>query len=373
MFWFHCGRCGSLFQAPVGHGSDRHCPSCGSDLNSGMAELQSTSPAAENGATSQEDDASRGKRSVRKRKNSQLMLKLGAGWILLLALIIFGARKLFPSRDVLSPDVPLTVSEKAPVLSAEDTLLYQKAAPQCSDVFARFLDAGTPEGRNQFVISPVSTAARMVHFLSLNSVPTIETASLSNIDNDLLDLPGGKAFEARWKSTDGKTLETVFRQESGEWRLDWEHFVRYSDFPWPLFLAGNGPDEGEFRLLARERLAEERKEEKTISLALYAPRLGHPDETGFQSPEFLVSRNTRDGKLLDAAFKLMHGGGRVFGGNLGSLDPDDMIRVRVKVRRTGEEDERKFEITEVKACHWFSLDDPGVEPESPAAEPQEQR
>ncbi len=373
MFWFHCGRCGSLFQAPAGHGADRHCPSCGADLSPGMTELQFTSSAAENGAISQEDDASRGKRSVRKRKHSYLMLKLGVGWILLLALIIVGARKLFPSRDGPSPDIPVAVSEKAPVLSSEDTVLFQKAAPQCSDIFARFLDAGTPEGRNQFVLAPVSTAARMVHFLSLNSVPLIDIGSLTNIENDLLNLPGGKAFEARWESTDGKTLETVFRQENGEWRLDWEHFVRYSDFPWPLFLAGNGPDEGEFRLFARERLAEERKDEKTISLALYAPRFGHPHETGFQSPEFLVSRNTRDGKLLDAAFKLLRGGGRVFGGNLANIDPDDMIRVRVKVRRTGEKDERKFEITEVKTCHWYSLDDPGVEPEPPAQEPQEQR
>jgi hypothetical protein len=342
-----------------------------------MMDLQFTSLVAEKVAISQEDNANHGKRSARKRKNSHLMLKLGAGWILVLALIIVGARKLYPSRDAPSPDLPLAILGKAPVLSAEDTLLYQKAAPQCIDVFARFLDAGTPEGRNQFVLAPVSTAARMVHFLSLNSVPLVDTESLTNIENDILNLPGGKAFEARLKSTDGKILETVFRQENGEWRLDWEHFVRYSDYPWPLFLAGNGPDEGEFRLLARERLAEERKEEKTISLALYAPRFGRPHETGFQSPEFLVPRNTREGKLLDAALKLMRGGGHVFGGNLRSLDPDEMIRVRLKVRRTGEDDERKFEITEVKACHWYSLDDPGVEPEPepepPAAEPQEQR
>ena len=64
----------------------------------------------------------------------------------------------------------------------------------------------------------------------------------------------------------------------------------------------------------------------------------------------------------------MRGGGRIFGSKLASIDPDDMIRVRVNVRRTGFEDERKYEITAVKACHWFSLDDPGVTPEPPAPE-----
>lgn len=374
MFWFHCGRCGSLFQAPAGHGDERQCPSCGADPSPGMAELQAASPAIGNSAISHEDAASHGNRAARKRKTSYFMLKLVAGWTLVLALIIVGARKLFPSNVAPPPVPPVAISEKAPVQSAEDTALYQNAGPQCGEVFARFLAAGTPEARNQFVLSPVSTAARMAHFLSLNPVPEIDPASLSLIGSDLLNLPGGKAFEARWKTADGKTLDTVFRQENGEWRLDWEHFVRYSDHPWPLFLAGTGPDEGEFRLLARERLAEERKEENTISLVLYAPRFGHPHETGFQSPEFLVSRNSPDGKLLDAAFKLVRGGGRVFGGKLGNLDPDDMIRVRVMVRRTGVEGERKYEITAVKACHWFSLDDPGVEPEPPAPkEAQEAR
>jgi rubredoxin len=367
MFWFHCGRCGSLFQAAAGDAEDRRCPNCGADPSPGITELKTSSPAAD-------DAESRGKRTVRKSKASHFMLKLVTGWTLVLALIIIGARQLFPSRDTAPPAPSAAISQKAPAPSAEDTALYQKAAPQCADLFARFLSADSPEARNQFVLSPVSTVSRMAHFHSLNSVPEIDPASLTLTDSSLLHLPGERALEAHWKVSDGKTLETVFRQENGEWRLDWEHYSRYGDHPWALFLAGTGPDEGEFRLLARERLAEERKEEDTISLVLYSPRFGHPHEAGIQSPEFLVSRKTRDGNLLDAAFKHERSGGRVFGGKLPNLDPDDMIRVRVKVRRTGPEGERKYEITEVKACHWFSLDDPGVQPETPAPEnPQEAR
>lgn len=353
IFWFHCGRCGSLFEAPAGHGDDRKCPSCGADPSPGIAELQAASPV---------------RKSSRKRKNSHLMLKLIAGWTILLTLIIVGARKLYPSTDTPSSASSGVVSQAESQPSVEDTVLYQSAAPKCGQAFANFLAAGTPEARNQFVLAPVSTAARMAHFHSLNSVPEIDPASVQLINSGLLSLPDGKAFEAHWEIAGGKILETVFRKENDEWRLDWEHFARYSDHPWTLFLAGTGPDEGEFRLLARERLAEERKEEKTISLALYAPRFGIPREAGFQSPEFLVARDSKDGRLLDAAFKLMRGGGRVFGSKLPSIDPDDMIRVRVNVRRIGSEDERKYEITAVKACHWFTLDDPGVSPEPPAPE-----
>lgn len=373
-YWFHCGRCGSLFQTHAGHDEDRRCPSCGADPSPGIAELKTASnplvgsAPAENGASPHEDSSGRVKRAVRKRKQSRFILKLTAGWTLVLALIIIGARMLYPSGDVPPAAAPADVSQEAPAEGADDTALYEKAGPQCANTFAQFLATESPEGRNQFVFSPVSTAARMDHFLSLNSMPEIDPAPLTHDGGEIIDLPGGKALEARWKTADGKTLDTVFRRESGEWRLDWEHFVRYSDHPWALFLSGTGPDEGEFRLLARERLAEERKQEDTISLTLYAPRFGHPQETGFQSPEFLVSRDARDGKLLDAAFKLERNGVRVFGGKLPDIDPEEMIRVRVKVRRTGNEDERKYELVEVKACHWLSIDDPGVEIEAPAPE-----
>jgi predicted nucleic acid-binding Zn-ribbon protein len=372
MFWFHCGRCGSLFEASASQETDRLCPTCGADPCPGRAELKAAYFAsAEREAEHEEESSSHGKHPARRRKASYFMLKLLAGWTLVLALIIIGARKLFPSVEV---EPPAPVAKTASATNAEDAALYQKAGPQCAEIFSYFMAAESPEARNQFVLSPVSTASRMAQFLSVNSMPDIDPASLTLSGSELINIPGGKAFEARWKTSDGKTLDTVFQQENGEWRLDWEHYARYSDHPWALFLAGTGPDEGEFRLLARERLAEERKEEETISLVLYAPRFGHPHEAGFQSPEFLVSRNTRDGKLLDAAFKTVRGGGRILGGKLPSLDPDDMIRVRVKVRRTGPEDERKYEIIEVKACHWLSIDDPGVEPEPPAPkESQEAR
>jgi len=319
-----------------------------------------------------EESGNRSKRTVRKRKDRHLMIKLFLGWSVVLVLIVLGARRLWPSAPPESQSASAPRADTAPAMSGEDVLLFQNAGPKCGEALVQFLTAGTPERRNQFVLSPVTTASRMAHFYSLNPIPNIDPATLELSASGLLSLPGGKAFAAHWESEDGKVIDAVFRQENAEWRLDWEHFARYSDFPWPLFLAGTGPDEGEFRLLARERLAEERKGEDTISLVLYAPRFSRPGETGSQSPEFLVSRNHRDGQLLDAAFKLVRSGGRVFGGKLPNLDPEGMIRVRVKVRRSEGELGRVFEITSVIACHWLSLEDPGVEPSAPAKEVPQQ-
>lgn len=363
-FWFHCGRCGSLFQSKTGDDDLRVCSQCGSDPSTGVMEAQviisKVEKPVEPADTSHEGEP-RKKRSVRKRRKSRFMLKLVLGWTAVLAIIVIGARLLFPEED--KQDLPPPVSEKKQeVISDEDMLLLDENLQKCGDVFAGFLQAGVPEQRNQFVLSPVTTASRMALFYSMNPLPVIQPDTLTPTANATLKLPGGKAIETLWTTQDGRRIDVVFREESGEWKIDWDHFARFSDYPWSLFLAGNEETEGEFRLLARERLAEERRNEETISLVLYAPRFGRPEESGFQSPEFLVSRRSRDGKLLDAAFELARQQKTIYQSKLPNLNPEGMIRVRVKVKRSEVNMERKFEITKVIACHWYSVDDPGVIP-----------
>jgi hypothetical protein len=246
--------------------------------------------------------------------------------------------------------------------SDEDIKLLEDVLPLIDETFAGFLNASVPEQRNQFVIDPLGAVSRMARFYGLNPISQIDPKTIGRSSAQVIRFPEGKAIEALWTSADGRQYDTVFREESGEWRLDWEHFARYSEYPWSLFLAGGDVTEGEFRLLARERLAEERKNAETISLVLYSPRFGNPGEAGFQSPEFLVSRKSEDGRLLDAAFKLAREGGRVFGSQLGKIDPDEMIRVNVRVKRVEGDLGRSFQISRVIACHWYSVEDPGVEP-----------
>lgn len=289
------------------------------------------------------------------------MLKLVAGWTLLFAAIILSARLVFHddagNRKTAVVESPLTMT-----LTNEEEAFINSTGPLCSRVFAGFLSAGTPEERNQFVLSPITTASRMARYYELNPIANIDPATLSLSKSVMLDLPGGKALETLWNSTDGRQLDAVFVKEADEWRLDWDHFVRYSDYPWPLFLAGSGPDVGEFRLLARERLAEERKGDDSISIVLYSPRFGSANETGFQSPEFLVNRSSENGQLLETAFQMEKKGERVYGVKLSSPNPEGLIRVRVKVRRIEQNMERRFELEKIVACHWYSTNDAGVKP-----------
>lgn len=374
MSWFHCGRCGSLFQSHAGDVDDRLCQKCGFDPSHGIMESPGASDEAPGTDALQKSELPepRAKRSGKKRKNQHFMLKLVGGWTLVLVLIVVFARRMW---HVETPQgrTPVADVVSAPTDAQDENILLNQATPQCIRTFAGFLAAGTPEERNQYVLTPISTASRMARFYSMNPLTSIDPATISLSSSKVLKLPEGNALETHWNTEDGRILDAVFREENGEWRLDWEHFARYSTFPWSLFLAGSGDPEGEFRLLVRERLAAERRGSEAISVVLYAPRFGSPSETGFQSPEFLVSRNSRDGRLLDAAFKLASNNKQVFDAKLPVLDPEGMIRVRVKVKRSEENGERKFEISGVLACHWISTEHPGVEPDAPAAEEPQDR
>ena len=314
-----------------------------------------------------EHGAGRKRTTSGKPKHALSILKLMAVWLVLIAGIILWAHRMWPQAPP-RPVVAKTESPREVAESAEDTALINEAGPFCSQALAGFLSASSPEEQNQFVRSPVSTAERMARFYGMNPLTTFDPNSITPTGSAVVRLPGLQAVETHLTSPDGRRFDAVFVKENDEWRLDWEHYARYSEYPWALFLAGDGEAEGEFRLLARERLPEERKNEDTISLVLYAPRFGYANDTGFQSPEFLVKRDTRDGRLLEAAFKLERGGKQVFGVTLPNINPEGLIRVRVKIRRFEANGERRFEIKNVVACHWYSVDDPGVVVEEPPAE-----
>ena len=366
--WFHCGRCNALFLAQAGDLPDRRCPHCGGNPSLGLA-LAAPEPATPRDASSTDSQPTRHPSHHKHHKHhkaSHVMAKIIAFWLLLVGLIVLGARLLWHEETILRQPAAATLSNNE--TGGEDLALLNEARPQCLEAFSRFLTAGSPEGRNQYVLSPLSTASRMARFYTLNPWTNLDPQTLTLETNSILNLPGGPAIEILWKSPDGGRVDTLFRKENDEWLLDWDHFARYSDYPWSLFLAGGDEPEGEFRLLARERLADTRKNAPTISLMLYAPRFGHPGDTVSQSPEFLVSRASKDGQRLDAAFKLARSGKQVFNSQLPNLNPEGMIRVRLKIQRRDSDDGRKFEIAEVLACHWYAVDEPGVTP-PPASDP----
>lgn len=311
--------------------------------------------------THAEDEPSARKRSGRKQHRSLMIAKVLIGWIVLMTLVVLATRRFAGQEDSQTRGQGMVSQPGA--YAEEDTALLEKAIPDCGKHLAGFLAAGTPEQRNQFVHQPITTAGKMARFYAMNPIITVDGSSLKLKSEKVIKLISGNAISTVWSVADGKTLDAVFLQEDGEWRLDWDQFVRFSDYPWPLFISGSGGDSGEFRVLARQRASTLNGDAGPLSLTLYSPRFGFPGEPGPGSPEIEVSRSSEDGRLLAAAFQSAKKGAKPFDGHMTDEDPESMIRVRVKIRRTrNEHGNFHFEVEKVIACHWITSDEPGVTP-----------
>lgn len=246
----------------------------------------------------------------------------------------------------------------------ERIALLNQALPQCHQALAGFLTAGTPEGRNQFVADPIATAGRMATFYASNPFPNVDLKRLRRLSQEPVKIGDEWMIETRWREgEDGAAFDAVFRRESGVWMLDWNHFARYSDYPWALFLAGDGPEEAEFRLLAREVSSGDEAEQvgSRLRFVLLSPEFGNPLETGVSSPELVFARRSDEGLLPEAAFGARKDGKLLFGSSLKPMEPEGLVRVRVLVKRGEFGGQRSFEVGKVIACHWIGSDVPGFD------------
>jgi hypothetical protein len=316
-----------------------------------------------------EGQVARGRRESqeRRRKTSLLPLKVLVVWLLLLGGVVWWFQRNAADEMITAPVVPDGAYSDA------DIVFLNEVLPICYNTLTGFLSETTPEARAQYVLNPLVSGPRMARFYALNPAPGLKTAGLEHLGSAILKLPEGRAIESRWRTSDRRVFESVFRQEGGQWRLDWEHFARYGDYPWMLFLTGGGSPEGEFRLWAWERLADSRNPGDPLSVMFHAPKFAQPDEIDRGSPEFVLDPASPMGRFLDETFKARRKGLIPFNSQLALADPRDMIRVRVRVARVAQERGFTFELKEVIAGHWLEIDDTGkidlpTEETSPEAE-----
>ena len=365
--WFHCGHCASLFKSVADDVDGRRCTSCGKEPWLGMeAEAASSYSLAGKDPmlrvkVAEVEKPAFYKREVRRQKTNFFVLKLILGWAVLMAVIAAGF-KIWGDHKPAEQKVRVAEKAATGTLADADVALLHKSYPKILAVMSGYLSAGTPEAKNQFVRNSVDTAGKMARYYQLNPLDYIDPKTVKGTKVGVIHLPGRKAIETRWESTDGRKFDAVFFEENGEWKLDWEEYVRYSEHPWNLFLAGDGPDEAEFRLFAREKLPEQRSEVSKLNIVLHAPRFGYPSDAEGASPEFLIDQSTPQGKMFKAAFAARRSGNAIYGATeVENRDPEDMVRVRVKVRRHDGTLGRELIIEEVKACHWLAIPESGVE------------
>jgi hypothetical protein len=365
--WYHCGHCGSLFQSALGLDEERLCADCGRKPGTGIwPVVEARPPERELPAFEKKGRIldNGGKRTVRKKRGKGTMVKILVVWLVLVILVVWPRvqkARAAKERESLLRAGKGNLAEGT--MADERIALMMTALPECHRALAGFLTGGTPEIRNQFVADPIGTAGEMAIFYQANPFPRIETKGLKRIGQEAILVGGEWVIETRWQGDDGVEFDAVFRREGKGWKLDWKHFSRYGDSPWPLFLAGEGDAESEFRLLAR-KVADGGEAERAgsrLRIALMSPEFGNSLGGGMASPELVVDRRSDEGLLLQAAFDAAARGESLFGGKLKPMEPDDLIRVRVRIKRGEFGGVRSFTLERVVACHWMGVDDAGFD------------
>lgn len=363
--WYCCGHCGSIFISDFGLNEDRQCSVCSKNPRPEYLSTESAKQSHVQFEKIGEKTESDNRRKTRKRKQSNFLMKIIIGWLVVM-LTALGLQYFYEKSRNNDGDTETVTSNMTKGGLADETVSrLAKALPDCHRALAGFLIAGTPEARSQYVVDPINVAAKMAVFYSLNAFPKVDVSKIRRTGQSLIRDGDEWLVFTRWQESgeNGVKFDAVFRQRAGTWKLDWEHFNQWGDYPWALFLAGHGPSEGDFRLLARQRRDSDEMEQSgaRMSFVLLTPIWGMPSQVGMESPEFILNRRGDEGVLLDAAFRNRAEDLSVFETTLPPMESPGIIRVRVTVKREQFGETRRFRIVKVHACHWISSNYPGFD------------
>jgi len=289
-----------------------------------------------------------------KRRSKSLLLRIVALWALMMGAALWLHRHN-------SGVAAVVVDGNEAGREGKKVALLASALPGCHKSLAGFLSADRPEERLRFVANPIAAAGKMESFYGSKPFPQVDTGSLVRVGQELLNLDGEWMVRTLWQEGEGgDRFDAVFRLESGEWLLDWDHFARFNSSPWVPFLAGDGPDEGEFRLLAREIPSGDKAErwERQLRFVLLSPEAWGLLENPEAAQEFVVDRLSDDGLLLESSFAA---GREATGPFVGAMEPEGLVRIRVILKRIDFGGVRKFEVGRIIACHWITSDAPGFD------------
>jgi hypothetical protein len=349
--WFHCSRCGALFRAAADADKRGHCPECGGDPVTGDDTEEAPEPVRIRRKVrkpKERTDRSKRHRNSHGKRKARALAVFVIIWCVVLGATAVWVKKRLPDATAASSAED---AETHGGQAMEDSRLLQDQLEGCEKRLQQFLLAKNIAGQSPHVLRADKILAEMARSLQFNPIFAAE-GTMTTFFYQVIHTPAGRAIEMEAKLDEGKQVEAVFFEEGGEWKIDWHAITRASSGSWPLFVSGKGKDEGEFRLLARERIGASGRDPEFIGLVLYAPRPGHPGEAVSPSPEIRVPRGSEMGRAIEEAFASRAKDLGPFGSGVVKFDPDDMIRLHVRVTREGEE-ERVFRISELLATHWM--------------------
>lgn len=360
--WYHCGHCGSLFQSDYGYDEDRICEACQLKPGVGMWPVVNTiNPVVSDKVASYHKTGDKVKKLSRhssKKRRSRFIFWGSFIWVMML-LGVIGFRYYLTNAPTGSRTLGVEDLQRSLVASDREKLLNQ-VLPECDAVIRGFLLASTSEERGVFTVRSEELKVALEARDKAYSFPQMDVSSLQRTGQEWLRLGDEWMILTHWKdAVGGSEFDAVFHKQPDGWKLDWLHFIRYSEVSWSAFFAGEGDlDQAEFRLLARQHkdVKTQRLSDQRMMIVLAAPVWGRPKRAVLESPMISIDLMSEESQLLTAAFELRGKNLAVSGGELAPLDPDGFVRVRVKVTRNEFGGEYRFIMNELIACHWIDSD-----------------
>lgn len=358
--WFHCSRCGALFRASSLPEQRGPCTTCGGDPVAAPHTIDESGQVLIRRKVRKRRKNPRPEKQRRgSRKKARALVRLVIIWVLLLCFYAAGVHFIGPQRSrELSGDREGKLNEQ----SRDDARLIQLAINDCHKRLADFLAANDIAGRSPHVFDPQRVIPEMARAEIYD--PIFSSKEPLTLDfHQVVHTPAGPVIQTMWRQEGGGLIEAVFiKDANGEWKIDWHAFTHAGSTSWSNFLIEEGDSEGTFRLLARERVGATGRDPDYIALVLYAPRFGNPSGMENPSPEIRVARNSLFGQRILGAFGDRTRGIGRFGNRVLTYDPEDMIRLHVRIaRKSGRE--ASFDILELIATDWMEL--PKTEPSDP--------
>lgn len=156
-----------------------------------------------------------------------------------------------------------------------------------------------------------------------------------------------------------RQFEAIFWQTADGWKLDWEHYVRYSSNQWGRFLSYPAQNsDQEFRLYVRRRHAGSGAGNENLQLIFYLPTVVGNSRL-LESPQVEINSDSPIFTELNEAFEELEeiGEDRLIGHN----DPPGFLRVRATLGFDPDDQGKpKLELKSIAAQHWMEFD-PDVE------------
>jgi hypothetical protein len=382
--WHHCGKCGEVYQAT----QDELCPACERtplpskkkinvntvDSSSGAArkdfnaKLQMENTPAPKLVRLDSTTVSGGadgngtrKSTERKRKTNNTLIKFLIGWGVSLTLIagLIKWRWGMETPVVSAPVTDTPADQQELTLQSENLDLLTSSLASILKLTDAFLQTSASESLAQYCRP--SPRLAMTIFNDGAKATLFKPDSVQLISRNVIRPNDQPLIETIWADNRGRKMEIVYAREEDRWMIDWESYAKSSTLPWSIFHGAEGEETGTFRLLVRERLADQNYNDLQMSIVFYEPAFLHGGPLGLSTPEFLVDRKSRNGRLISAALEARKSNKPLMDSIFPASDPPNTARVCVTVRRTMKNGEKVFELEKVLACHWLGIDHPGVD------------